>query len=254
MMTGKLPITLPINATEDRVIGDWKLAQLLEGKEVWQQGLLEQADEGFLYVDEVNLLDDHIVNLLLDASSTGILPIQRSGKDETIEVNFGLIGTMNPEEGQLRPQLLDRFGLCVHVNAETEKEQRRQILEAVLEFDKDRNDMTESEKPHLKTLKTRIDHAKERVAKNQIIFSVDMAELCAELAQRYEAEGHRGEHVLALAAQAYAALERDDETTEKHIQRVAQMAFQHRLIDRETRERGKWSENSLQEVLDARQQ
>jgi magnesium chelatase subunit I len=108
---GRLPVTLPINATEDRVVGGWNLHKLVKGELEPQIGLLEEADGGLLYVDEVNLLDDHIVNIILDVTSTGVLVVQREGKSEQKPVSLTLVGTMNPEEGGLRPQLLDRFGL-----------------------------------------------------------------------------------------------------------------------------------------------
>jgi len=104
-----LPVTLPINATEDRVVGGWSVNELLKGRASWQVGLLEEADGGILYVDEVNLLDDHIVNLILDVASTGVLVVQREGQQRRCRVGFTLVGTMNPEEGGLRPQLLGSF-------------------------------------------------------------------------------------------------------------------------------------------------
>jgi magnesium chelatase subunit I len=118
MMYGCLPITLPINATEDRVVGGWKIEDLMQSRAVPQPGLLEEANGSSLYIDEVNLLDDHIVNIILDVTSTGVLVVQREGQSEQKRVNFTLVGTMNPEEGGLRPQLLDRFGLMVNVEAE----------------------------------------------------------------------------------------------------------------------------------------
>jgi magnesium chelatase subunit I len=109
MVDNRLPVTLPINATEDRVVGGWKIDALMQSKSEWQIGLLEEARDRLLYVDEVNLLDDHIVNIILDVTSTGVLVVQREGQNkEPVKVPFTLVGTMNPEEGGLRPQLLDR--------------------------------------------------------------------------------------------------------------------------------------------------
>src|SRR5215211_8505566 len=137
MMDHKLPVTLPINATDDRVVGGWRIDELMiHSQPVRHPGLLEQATEtGVLYIDEVNLLDDHIVNLILDAASTGHLLVQRDGMAEQLTVSFSLVGTMNPEEGLLRPQLLDRFGLMADVRVLADREQRRQILQTVLDFD-----------------------------------------------------------------------------------------------------------------------
>lgn len=133
MMYGSLPITLPINATEDRVVGSYFVDKLLQGKGEWQEGLLVQANNKILYIDEVNLLDDHIVNIILDTAATGKLSIQRQGADKTVDTRFLLVGTMNPEEGHLRPQLRDRFGLMVQVT--TKPASRAKILKTVLGFD-----------------------------------------------------------------------------------------------------------------------
>ena len=139
MMTlGRLPVTLPINATDDRVLGGWRIDALMRAEAVRLPGLLEQAGsdgEGILYVDEVNLLDDHLVNLILDVSSTGVLTVQRDGFDEQKIVRFRLVGTMNPDEGGLRPQLLDRFGLVVPIRSAAGIEARREIVRTVLRFD-----------------------------------------------------------------------------------------------------------------------
>jgi magnesium chelatase subunit I len=136
MVYNQLPVTLPINATEDRVVGGWKIDALMRSESTWQSGLLEEANDRLLYVDEVNLLDDHIVNIILDVTSTGVLVVQRDGQNrEPEKIAFTLVGTMNPEEGGLRPQLLDRFGLMVSVAAETDAEKRLAILQNVLAFD-----------------------------------------------------------------------------------------------------------------------
>src|SRR5258708_34450536 len=136
MMYNDLPITIPINATEDRVVGGWEVHDLMQGKTTKMPGLLEEANEKVLYIDEVNLLDDHIVNIILDVTSTGKLVIQREGLDEQHDVRTTLVGTMNPEEGGLRPQLLDRFGLMVAVEGETSRDMRLAILDTVLRFDR----------------------------------------------------------------------------------------------------------------------
>lgn len=135
MAHGELPVTLPINATDDRVVGGWDLDALIRGEPRPQPGLLEDAaDKGLLYVDEVNLLDDHLVDIILDVAATGVLSVQREGLDTAKYLSFGLVGTMNPEEGGLRPQLLDRFGLMV--TAETlDATARHLLLRTVLDFE-----------------------------------------------------------------------------------------------------------------------
>jgi magnesium chelatase subunit I len=234
MMYGQLPVTLPINATDDRVIGGWDINELLGGKGVPLPGLLEEANGSMLYVDEINLLDDHIVNIILDATSTGILVVQREGRRDERPVSFTLVGTMNPEEGGLRPQLLDRFGLMVTVEAESDAAKRAEILSTVLEFDRAEqlvnagqestflDDGDAKDSAYCTRLKAARDHV------HAIILSPTVAAQCVALAQALQAEGHRGDYVLALGAQAYAALKGDHEVTVDHLQAVAPLAFQHR--------------------------
>ncbi|MFM5959555.1 MAG: AAA family ATPase, partial [Dolichospermum sp.] len=143
MMEEKLPVTLPINATEDRVVGGWEINQLMESKAIWQDGLIKEAKDKLLYIDEVNLLDDHVVNIILDVTSTGVLVVQREGKRIEEVVSFTLVSTMNPEEGGLRPQLLDRFGLMVDITAQTGKEERIQILQTVMAWDRAMFDLSQ---------------------------------------------------------------------------------------------------------------
>jgi magnesium chelatase subunit I len=235
MLRHELPVTLPINATDDRVVGGWRINELMQGRPEWQPGLLEQAsDSGVLYVDEVNLLDDHIVNLILDASSTGYLAAQHEGQDRQITVSFTLVGTMNPEEGGLRPQLLDRFGLMVDVRAEVDQERRRQILQVVLAVDEAQ---AQGSSGHAVEFLRHAEQQNERranelrVARNRL-YEVEIpqtiAALCARLAARFQAAGHRGDYVMALAARASAALEGAPRVTVDHVQTVAPMALQHR--------------------------
>ncbi len=231
MLTGRLPVTLPINATDDRVLGGWRLDELVHGHAVEQRGLLEEASErGVLYVDEVNLLDDHVVNIILDVSSTGILTVQREGVDRQVEAEFTLVGTMNPDEGGLRPQLLDRFGLSVDIQAESDPTRRREILLTVLQFDEARarpvSDFLDRGRAADAKLKLRLGMARDR------LYDVDvdnnMAGLCAELAASFRVSGHRGDLVTALAARALAALHGADAVTGQHVLAVAPLALQHR--------------------------
>lgn len=233
MVYGGLPVTLPINATEDRVVGGWSINELMRSKAVWQEGLLQEADGRMLFIDEVNLLDDHIVNIILDCASTGVLVIQREGQREDMPVSFVLVGTMNPEEGGLRPQLLDRFGLMVNVATEATLESRSQILRNVLAFDLAIN-MTPSEsdfiREHEALVVQRFEHlkaAKERFAK--VEFSGEMSALCVKIADEFQVEGHRADYVVALAARALAAIQSAPATTSEHVLRVAPMALMHRL-------------------------
>ncbi|MFF7447995.1 MULTISPECIES: AAA family ATPase [unclassified Streptomyces] len=226
---GELPVTLPINATDDRVLGGWELDALMQGVAQTQPGLLEEAGEkGLLYIDEVNLLDDHIVNIILDVVSTGVLSVQREAIDAVRSVSFGLVGTMNPEEGGLRPQLLDRFGLMVAVS-ELDQEARRAMVLAVLRFD----DEAGTESSWLadglaadEALRERLDAA--RAAVQDVTLSEDVAKLCADVATQLRAVGHRGEVVTAWAARALAAFEGAAEVAPRHVRKVVPLSLRHR--------------------------
>ena len=231
MMRGKAPVTLPINATDDRVVGGWRINSLMDGKLEPEISLLEQADEaGMLYIDEVNLLDDHIVNLILDVVSTGLLVLERDGIDKEVAVSFMLVGTMNPDEGALRPQLLDRFGLFTKVEAERDSEVRRKILRTVLTFDIERDKSASS---WLREGRERDRERRERIERARArLKHVDLTEetigLCARVATEFEVVGHRAEIVMAQAARAAAALDNRTRTIPEDVWWVAPHAVMHR--------------------------
>lgn len=243
MMYGDLPVTLPINATEDRVIGGWEIDELMRGHPAPKKGLLEEANGKILYVDEVNLLDDHIVNLILDVSAAGVLVVQREGRDDAaIEVKFTLIGTMNPEEGDLRPQLLDRFGLMVSIQAEASRERREEILKTVLAFDEALARKTSELHPFLALglkkdaqLKAILQFARENLY--DVRFPEALAQSCVDISSEFQAVGHRSDYVMALAARALAAREQKSQVEPAHVQHVAALALQHRCPGLST-----WSE------------
>ncbi len=248
MVYRELPVTLPINATDDRVLGGWQIDDLLRGEAKKQPGLLEDAGKkGMLYVDEVNLLDDHIVNIILDVSSTGILTVQREGLNQELPVQFSLIGTMNPEEGGLRPQLLDRFGLMVDIGVETNVEARAAILRTVLMLD----DFLERGREEDQALKRRLDAARDR------LYDVDVkpvTSLCAAVAARFQSAGHRGDIVIALAARALAAYEGAELVKPSDVARIARLALQHRRHETGRRGPGYWTADddaTLQELVAA---
>ncbi|AGC43199.1 ChlI component of cobalt chelatase involved in B12 biosynthesis [Myxococcus stipitatus DSM 14675] len=232
-------VNLPINATEDRVVGGWSIQSLFEDNQPRHQpGLLEDADKGLLYVDEVNLLDDHIVNIILDVTSTGFLAVQREGLDRKVDLRFVLVGTMNPEEGMLRPQLLDRFGLMVTVRAESEVASRVKILEQVLGM----------EDPHRRAARELEDEAKRkqlhaaRAALPKVRLSSERMRECVNVARALQVEGHRGDLVMALAARALAAIEGREVVEVKDVQRVAPLALAHRRKPGAQREAAPWGE------------
>jgi magnesium chelatase subunit I len=232
MVYGDLPTTLPINVTEDRVVGGWKVEDLMKGEARWQPGLLEEASGKILYVDEVNLLEDHIVNVILDVASTGVLTIEREGRPEKKAIAFALVGTMNPEEGTLRPQLLDRFGLKVTVRSERSEDARRAILKAVLDFDGDAGALVQQGRAGDAERKATLDKARELFKTSRLPDAV--LDRCVALADFFDVEGHRGERVTALAAGALAAIdaagrgEQAAEATDADVNRVAPFALQHR--------------------------
>ena len=257
MVYGDLPITLPINATEDRVVGGLDVDKLMQSDAKWKDGLLVEAKGKLLYVDEVNLLDDHIVNIILDVTSTGKLEVQRDGQSIRDDVFFTLVGTMNPEEGGLRPQLLDRFGLMVNVTTATTKEERLAILENVLKFEDEWVQREETGKSEFLAQAQKANFQKfeqlEEAKKRFRQVNVEKAlKQCVALAEAFQVEGNRGERVLAMAARAYAALRNRAEVTNQDLKVVAPLAFQHRRMGMEQNQETTWSkqdEAKLDQIL-----
>ncbi|MDX3642920.1 AAA family ATPase [Streptomyces sp. MB09-02B] len=230
MVHTELPVTLPINATDDRVVGGWQLEALMRGEARPQPGLLEEAAEkGLLYVDEVNLLDDHLVNIILDVVSTGVLSVQREGLATAKHLSFGLVGTMNPEEGWLRPQLLDRFGLMVaarHLDAENRHRTVKTVLAFEEEWAKPESAWLREAARDNEVARERLRTARERAPYTRV--PDEVSQLAAEVAQRVDAVGQRGEIVATMASQALAALENVNPVEPRHLLRVVPMAFRHR--------------------------
>jgi magnesium chelatase subunit I len=261
MMWDRLPATLPINATEDRVVGGWQIDELLKSNDVWQPGVLMEANDEMLYIDEVNLLDDHVVNIILDVTSTGVLVVQRDGKSSTESVNFSLVGTMNPDEGGLRPQLLDRFGLLVEVKGETDPKLRAQILTNVLDFDQAilslrqgaPNNFFDIALDENRRMKATLEEAKKRFEnpRSPIEISASLIDRCVAVADKLRAEGHRGDYVCALAAKALAAKEGEQAVSVRHLKRVARFAFQHRKAGSASTENTAWTEDTNRIVSEA---
>jgi len=240
MVLKRLPVTLPIGATDDRVLGGWNVEKLLQGDSGTQDGLLLQAQEtggGLLYIDEVNLLDDYLVNIILDAAAGEVLPIERESIDaQNVRVKFTLIGTMNPEEGNLRPQLLDRFGLVATITGDESADLRLQILRNVLDFDAERegrqSDEIKAARQADAALSAKLAEARE-TAKG-LVCSDDILKLCAKIAWTFRAAGHRGELSIANAARAVAAIDGDAEVRPAHVAEVTPMALVHRRASADT--------------------
>lgn len=234
MIVGELPVTLPIGATDDRVLGGWQIKKLMQGTAEPEDGLLVEASGSaarMLYIDEINLLDDYLVNIILDVVSTGVLSVQREGRAQELQrVNFTLVGTMNPDEGGLRPQLLDRFGLVATVLPEEDADQRLRIVDTVLRFEAERSDpgskfLSEARR---RDSQKRADLEAARDRLEDVKYGPDTAAACARLAVAFRLVGHRGDLVLGRAGRALAAIEGAPYVTTQHLRRVAKLALVHR--------------------------
>lgn len=221
-------VDLPIGATEDRVVGSLDIEQaLLSGKKVFQPGVLASANRGILYVDEINLLEDHIVDLLLDAAAMGVNTIEREGISLTHAARFVLVGTMNPEEGDLRPQLLDRFGLCADVVSTMDAAERMEIVRRRACWEADPSDFARGWADEEGQLRGRVEAAVGGID----TVSVDkgtlrlVAEICIEMG----VQGHRADITIVQAARTLAALEGRKEVGEPDIAAVAPLCLAHRM-------------------------
>ena len=221
-------IDLPLGSTEDRVVGSLNLeVALSEGKKSFEPGLLAYANRGYLYIDEVNLLEDHIVDLLLDVSASGENLIEREGLSIKHDSKFVLVGSGNPEEGELRPQLLDRFGLSVEVKSPTELEERIEVIKRRTKFDeKDKDFLDFWEKEDTK-LRRRIIRARKKLL--DIKVSNNILEDCAKLCLALGSDGLRGELTLIRASKAQASFENKDSVEIPHLRKVALICMGHRL-------------------------
>jgi magnesium chelatase subunit D len=221
-------VELPLGATEDRVCGTINLERALkDGATVLEPGLLARANRGFLYIDEVNLLEDHLVDVLLDVAASGINRVEREGVSVEHPSRFVLIGSGNPEEGELRPQLLDRFGLHPEVKTESDPERRVSVVELREAYDRDPIAFNSRFADQQKEIGARIVRARRALGKTKVNRSLllNAAQLCSELG----IEGHRGELTLVRAARAYAAFDGRSKVSADDLQRVAPMALRHRL-------------------------
>jgi magnesium chelatase subunit I len=221
-------VDLPLGATEDRVVGALDLERALgAGVKAFEPGLLARANGGFLYIDEVNLLEDHIVDLLLDVAASGENVVEREGLSVRHPARFVLVGSGNPEEGELRPQLLDRFGLSVEVRTPQDLATRVEILKRCDAFERAPEAFVESWRSAEKKTLKRI--ARGRAAVGQVAMPDAMLARASSLCMAVGADGLRGELTLMRAARALAALDGAAAVTAEHIARVAPLALRHRL-------------------------
>jgi len=221
-------VDLPLGATEDRVVGALDLQRALaDGVKAFEPGLLARAHRGFLYIDEVNLLEDHLVDLLIDVAASGENVVEREGLSVRHPARFVLVGSGNPEEGELRPQLLDRFGLSVDVTTPTDLATRVQVVKRRDAFERDPAGFTAQWAPADAQVRAQLLAGQARLP--QVVVSDAVLEHTARLCLALGTDGLRGELTVMRAARALAALDGDDAVRLDHVQRVAVPALRHRL-------------------------
>jgi magnesium chelatase subunit I len=243
-------VDLPLGATEDRVCGTLDIERALtQGVQAFAPGLLARANRGFLYIDEVNLLEDHLVDVLLDVAASGVNVVEREGISVRHPARFVLVGSGNPEEGDLRPQLLDRFGLHARITTITDVNERVEIVKRRREYDADPFAFTEKWSKETQKLQRKIKQAQRRLP--EVVLSDPVLYKIAELCVKLEVDGHRGELTLARAATALAALEGRNEVTLQDVRRIAVLALRHRLRKDplETQDDAVRIERAVEEVL-----
>ncbi len=221
-------IELPLNATEDRVIGTLRVDSLMKtGEREFVPGLLAEADGQILYVDEINLLEDSIVDLLLDAAATGECHVEREGVSLSFPARFVLIGTMNPEEGSLRPQLLDRFGISVKISGSLSREERLEMIRRQVLYERDPDSFRAFWQKCEEELADRIRRAAGRYA--EVSFPDAAAAFAAGLCAELGIDGYRGDITLMRCARAAAALDGRSAVNTEDVVLAARLALPHRM-------------------------
>ncbi len=221
-------INLPVSATEDRVVGTLDIERAIKlGERHFEPGVLASANRGLLYVDEINLLDDHVVDLLLDSAAMGVNVVEREGISFSHPSRFILVGTMNPEEGELRPQLLDRFALCVDIEGIADRTQRVEILERRVRYEQDPEAFCQEWCGVEATLTEAIGKARNMLPR--VTYDRSNLYTIAELTGEMQVDGHRADIVILKTALAQAAFEGRTEIVDTDILLAAELALPHRL-------------------------
>ncbi|MEL7260207.1 MAG: magnesium chelatase ATPase subunit I [Pseudomonadota bacterium] len=221
-------IDLPLGVTEDRVVGALDIERALtRGEKAFEPGLLARANRGYLYIDEVNLLEDHIVDLLLDVAQSGENVVEREGLSIRHAARFVLVGSGNPEEGELRPQLLDRFGLSVEVRSPQNVAERIEVIRRRDAYERNPATFIKRYKPDDASIRAAILDARARL--NKVKAGDEILGDCAELCLALGSDGLRGELTLLRAARALAAYDGVRKVTRTHLRRIAPLALSHRL-------------------------
>jgi magnesium chelatase subunit I len=221
-------IDLPLGATEDRVVGALDLERALtRGEKAFEPGLLARAHRGYLYIDEVNLLEDHLVDLLIDVAASGENVVEREGMSVRHPSKFVLVGSGNPEEGELRPQLLDRFGLSLEIRTPRDIALRVEVVRRRDEFERDPEAFVARWQPEEDKARRRLVKARRRL--ESVTVPDEALQTAARLCLSLGTDGLRGELTLLRAARALAALEGDGYVELAHLKQVAPSALRHRL-------------------------
>ena len=221
-------VDLPVSATEDRVVGTLDIERAIQlGERHFQPGVLAAANRGLLYVDEVNLLDDHVVDLLLDSAAMGVNVVEREGISFSHPARFILVGTMNPEEGDLRPQLLDRFALCVDMHGISDPRQRVAIVERRVAYEQDPDGFYLEWQAREEQLSEEIGAARGRLP--EVTYSERDLFTIAQLTSSFKVDGHRADIVILKAARAQAAWTGRTNINDQDILLAAELALPHRL-------------------------
>lgn len=221
-------VDLPLGATEDRILGALDLERaLVAGEKAFQPGLLARANRGFLYIDEVNLLEDHLVDLLIDVAASGTNVVERDGLSVRHPARFVLVGSGNPEEGELRPQLLDRFGLCVEIETPQDIGQRVEIIRRRDAYERDPHAFLETWHDASSEIAETVVAARARL--DQVTVPDAVIERCARMCAALGTDGLRGELTLVRAGRALAALQGQSSVDIPHIREVALASLRHRL-------------------------
>lgn len=221
-------VNLPVSATEDRVVGTLDIEYAIKhGEKKFEPGILALANRNILYIDEVNLLDDHVVDVLLDAAAMGVNNIEREGISYTHPSRFILVGTMNPEEGDLRPQLIDRFGLVVDVFSEDDVLSRVEVMKRRIEFEKDNEKFIDCYKEDGLALVEKINKAKQLIDK--VTFTDEILEVISRISIELDVDGHRADIALIKTAITNAAFMGRDKVIKEDLFEACKLALPHRM-------------------------
>lgn len=221
-------VNLPVSATEDRVVGTLDIEKVLTtGEKHFEPGILAQANRNILYIDEINLLDDHVVDVILDSAAMGVNSVEREGVSFTHPAKFVLVGTMNPEEGDLRPQLLDRFGLVVDVCGEADIEMRTEVVMRYLEYENNPKAFLEKYKPEQDHLCEKIKTAINILEK--VNYSKEVLRLVAEISVSLGVDGHRADIAMIKTAMTNAAYEGRNYISKEDLKLSAELVLPHRM-------------------------